>query len=109
MAWAQNVWLDPLRIPIASIADGAARLRAIQRNWHLHAIGSHRRAALIAARLPHVSAKPLVFPGPAPVAPLGAWTLLDPATIVAAPRCASPMPDGEWRFVEDRAGPPNRA
>src|SRR3546814_12367961 len=26
-----------------------------------------------------------------------------------AARCSSPMPHGEWRFVEDRDGPPNRA
>lgn len=108
-AWAQNVWLDPVRIPVASIGEAARALRALQRNWHLHAIGHHRRAALIAERLPPVSARPLVFPAPAPTAPLGAWTLLDPGTVIASQRCASPFPDGEARFVEDRAGPPNRA
>ncbi|MCC6918629.1 MAG: hypothetical protein IT548_05460 [Alphaproteobacteria bacterium] len=108
-AWAQNVWHDPVRIPIASIGEGARALRAIQRNWHLHPIGHFRRARLIEERLPKVSARPLVFPAPAPSAPLGAWTLLDPGTIVAAARCASPVPDGAWRFVEDREAPPNRA
>ncbi len=32
-AWAENIWLDPREIAIASIADAARKLRAIQRNW----------------------------------------------------------------------------
>lgn len=108
-AWAANIWFDPLRIPIRSIGDGASKLRAIQRNWALCPGASHRRAALIAGKLPKVSAKPLVFPAPAPTALLGSWTLADGETIIAAARCASPFPNGEARFVEDRDGPPNRA
>ncbi|MGA8551785.1 MAG: SAM-dependent methyltransferase, partial [Stellaceae bacterium] len=56
-----------------------------------------------------VSAKPLVFGAPAPAAPLGSWTLLDGGTVLASPNCTSPFPNGEIRFVEDRAGPPSRA
>lgn len=107
--WAANIWLDPMRIPIRSIGDGANKLRAIQRNWAFFPGASHRRSALIGEKLPKVSAKPLVFPAPAPVAPLGSWTLADADTIIAAARCASPFPNGEVRFVEDREGPPNRA
>lgn len=108
-AWARNVWHDPQVHPIASIGDAARRLRAIQRNWHLHPIGHFRRAELIREKLPPVAARPLVFPDLPPAAPLGAWTLLDPGTMLAAPRCSSPVPDGEWRFVEDREAPPSRA
>jgi len=108
-AWAQNVWLHPVRLPIASVKDGARRLREIQRNWHLHPVGHYRRAELIRAQLPHVSAKPLVFPQDAPTAPLGSWTLLAPDLVLASARCSSPFPDGEVRFAEDREGPPNRA
>jgi 23S rRNA (cytidine2498-2'-O)-methyltransferase len=108
-AWAANVWFDPLRIPITSIAEGAKALRAIQRNWTLYDFRLHRRARLIQERLPHVSAKPLKFPAPAPTAPLGSWTLLDAGTILAAARCASPFPNGEVAFVEDRKAPPARA
>src|SRR5262249_13091350 len=78
---ATNTWLEPQTIPIASIADGARKLRALQRNWALYAHRLHRRAGLIQEQLPHVSAKPLVFPRPAPAASLGSWTLLDEATI----------------------------
>lgn len=108
-AWAANIWYAPRRISIASIGEGAKALRSIQRNWALYSTGHHRRAKLIEARLPVVSAKPLVFPQAAPTSPLGSWTLLDESTILAAARCSSPFPHGEARFVEDKAGPPNRA
>jgi 23S rRNA (cytidine2498-2'-O)-methyltransferase len=65
--------------------------------------------ALIEEKLPTVSAKPLAFPSQVPTAPLGSWTLLDPATLLASPRCSSPFPNGEAVFVEDRAAPPSRA
>lgn len=108
-AWAANVWLDPMRIPIASIGDAAKKLRAIQRNWTLYSHASHRRAALISERLPKVSAKPIVFGTGAPTAPLGSWTLIDADTMLASPHCSSPFPNGEVRFVEDRTAPPSRA
>jgi len=56
-----------------------------------------------------VSAKPLVFGTSPPRAPLGSWTLLDPGTMLAAPRCTNPFPNGEVHFVEDRSGPPSRS
>lgn len=108
-AWVANLWHAPQRLEIASIADAARQLRAIQRNWALYAHGHHRRAALIAERLPKVSAKPLAFGAPAPAAPLGSWTLLDAGTLLASARCSSPFPNGEIRFLEDRTAPPSRA
>jgi 23S rRNA (cytidine2498-2'-O)-methyltransferase len=108
-AWAENVWYDPVRIEIRSIADGARALRDIQRNWALYSTCLHRRARLIQDRLPSVSAKPLAFPQAPPTAPLGSWTLLDETTILAAARCASPFPNGAVAFVEDKVMPPNRA
>jgi len=108
-AWALNIWREPRAFPVASIADAAARLRDIQRNWWPYAPVHHRRAMLIAERLPHVSARPLVFPCTAPEAPLGSYTLLGPELLLASPDCSSPFPNGEARFVEDRKGPPSRA
>jgi 23S rRNA (cytidine2498-2'-O)-methyltransferase len=108
-AWAENVWLDPAEILVASIADAAAKLRAIQRNWAVYAPRFYRRAALIQEQLPKVSARPLEFGAPPPSAPLGSWTLLDAQTVLMSPRCTSPFPNGEVRFVEDREGPPSRA
>jgi 23S rRNA (cytidine2498-2'-O)-methyltransferase len=123
-AWAANVWHDCVEQPVPSIAAAAQALRDIQRNWAMYAPLHHRRASLIQARLPHVSAKPIVFPAAAPAAPLGSWTLLAPdlparnrsgfasakaGRLLAAARCSSPFANGEVAFVEDRTGPPNRA
>ena len=108
-AWVANLWREPQRIAVASIADAARKLRAIQRNWALYSHAHHRRARLIAEQLPKVSAKPLAFGAPAPSAPLGSWTLIDANTVLAAPSCSSPFPNGEVRFIEDRAAPPSRA
>ena len=90
-------------------ATAAKALRDRQRNWALYAPDHRGRAALIAERLPHVSAKPLLFGARAPTAPLGSWTLLAPDLLLASTRCSSPFPNGEPRFVEDRDGPPSRA
>jgi len=108
VAWVANLWRAPQRLSIASIGDAAKQLRAIQRNWALYSHGLHRRAALIAEKLPKVSAKPLAFGEAAPSAPLGSWTLLDPETVLASASCSSPFPNGEANFIEDRA-PPSRA
>lgn len=108
-AWAQNIWYDPVLIPIQSIKQGAKALRAIQRNWALYGFQHHRRAQLIQDNLPHVSARPLTFFTPPPAAPLGSWTLLNENTILAAARCSSPFRNGEIEFIEDKATPPNRA
>jgi 23S rRNA (cytidine2498-2'-O)-methyltransferase len=109
VAWVANVWLDPEEIAIASISDAAAKLRGIQRNWVVYAPRLYRRAMLVQEQLPKVSARPLLFGTPPPAAPLGSWTLLDTGTMLAAPHCTSPFPNGEVHFVEDRTGPPSRA
>lgn len=109
VAWTANVWRNPVVTPIASIGDAANKLRAIQRNWVLYSWNHHRRAALIAEKLPSVSAKPLVFGTPAPASPLGSWTLIAPDLMLVSPACSSAFPNGEVQFVEDKEGPPNRA
>jgi 23S rRNA (cytidine2498-2'-O)-methyltransferase len=108
-AWAANTWHDCRELPVESIGSAAKALRDIQRNWAMYAPTHHRRAALIQERLPHVSAKPIVFPAAAPAAPLGSWTLEAPDRLLAAAHCSSPFANGEVSFVEDKTGPPNRA
>lgn len=107
--WAANIWHDCIEWPVESIGSAAKALRDLQRNWAMYAPLHHRRAALIQDRLPHVSAKPVVFPAAAPTAPLGSWTLLAPDRLLAAARCSAPYPNGEVVFVEDKEGPPSRA
>lgn len=108
-AWALDTWSDPREIAVPSIRAAADALRAIQRNWAGYHVDHHRRAALITERLPPVSARPIVFPAPAPTAHLGAWTLLTPDRLLASPIKTSPFPNGACAFVEDRSGPPSRA
>jgi 23S rRNA (cytidine2498-2'-O)-methyltransferase len=109
VAWTANVWRGVERLTIASIGDAARQLRERQRNWAHLPFAHHRRAALIAEKLPKVSAKPLVLGAPAPTAPLGSWTLVATGTMLAAADCTSPFPNGEAHFVEDKAAPPSRA
>ncbi len=108
-AWALDVWTAPVEIEIVSVKEAADALRGMQRNWAGYAAAFHRRSALIAARLPPVSARPLVFPSPAPVSHLGGWTLLAPGRLLASPVKSSPFPNGEAMFEEDHIGPPSRA
>jgi len=109
VAWAQNVWFDPVRIGIDSIGDAQKALRAIQRNWVLYAAASFRRAHLIEAQLPPIKIRRLAYPAAPPEAALGSWTLLDRNTLFASARCASPFSNGEVEFVENKTLPPNRA
>jgi len=109
VAWAINVWHDPVELDAPSIGVAARALRAIQRNWWPYAFQLHRRTGLLAEALPKVSAKPLVFGAPAPTAPLGSFTWIESGRLLAAAHCSSPFPNGEATFVEDRAVPPNRA
>lgn len=109
VAWAQNVWIDPVRAKVASIKDAARTLRAVQRNWVLYSHEHHRRAALIEAELPVVKRREVEPYSELPAAPLGSWTLADRDTLVYSARCSSPFPHGEVRFVEDKEGPPSRA
>ncbi len=108
-AFAADVWIEPAFVPFESISGAARALTSIQRNWSLVPVGHFRRAALIAGKLPKVSARPLVFGRPLPASPLGAFTLWDERTLLVSPRKTEPVPGGEYRFVEDKTGPPNRA
>lgn len=107
--WAQDVWTAPVEHPAPSVKAAADALRGIQRNWASYAAAHHRRTALIEARLPKLTPAPLAFPALPPASHLGAWTLLAPGRLLASPTTASPVPLGEWRFTEDRTGPPSRA
>ena len=103
-AWAANVWHDCLELPVDSIGSAAKALRDIQRNWAMYAPLHHRRAALIQERLPHVSAKPIVFPGDgadgAARAPGPCWR---PTACWLPHTAARPSPTARW--PSSRTGP----
>ncbi len=107
--WAKNRWLAPFKLTFDSISQAARALRDIQRNWALVPVASHRRAALIQARLPVITRKPRPFPWVPPAAPMGAWSLLDDHSLVASPLCSSPFPGGDIEFEENKTDPPSRA
>jgi 23S rRNA (cytidine2498-2'-O)-methyltransferase len=107
--WVQNLWLEPLRLPVDSITDAARKLRAIQRNWAPYLFQLHRRGVLIQEQLPSLPTRPRSFPLRLPDVPMGAWTLIDERTVLASPCCSSPLPNGEIHFVENHSDPPSRA
>jgi 23S rRNA (cytidine2498-2'-O)-methyltransferase len=109
--WAQNVWLEPYRLSVASIRDAVHQLCVLQRNWWPYAFQLHRRSELTREQLPFVTARPLRFPEPAPIAALGSFTWLDNEAVLCSPSCSSPFPNGEPRFIEfgESEGPPSRA
>lgn len=109
--WAENVWLEVYQLKVASIRDAAHQLCVLQRNWWPYAFQLHRRTELTKSRLPFVTARPLRFPEPAPVAALGSFTWLSNEELLCSPQCSSPFPNGEARFVEfgEEEGPPSRA
>lgn len=109
VAWAENIWCDPVVLEIESIGAGARALRLMQRSWSHFPLSHHRRASLLTEKLPHVSARPLEFGAPVPGSPLGSWGLLDATTLLAAPTCTSAFPSGALQFVEDRDSAPSRA
>jgi 23S rRNA (cytidine2498-2'-O)-methyltransferase len=107
--WAQNIWLNTRKIPIQSISHAAQELKAIQRNWSLYSVHSHRRAQLITEKLPKISAKTLDFPITLPTNPMGSWSLVENDLIIASPECTSLFPNGELYFQENKIEPPSRA
>jgi 23S rRNA (cytidine2498-2'-O)-methyltransferase len=109
--WAQNVWLEVYRLNVTSIRDAVHQLCVLQRNWWPYAFQLHRRTELTKAQLPFVTARPLRFPEPAPVAALGSFVWLSNEELLCSPACSSPFPNGEARFVEfgEDEGPPSRA
>jgi 23S rRNA (cytidine2498-2'-O)-methyltransferase len=107
--WALDIWTAPVEAAAPSVRAAADTLRVVQRNWSCYGPSAGGRAGLIAARLPPVRARPLVFPEPAPASHLGAWTLLAPDRLLFSPTKSSPFVNGEVVFEEDHIGPPSRA
>jgi len=107
--WAQNIWKNPVVIPIDSINDAAKKLKSIQRNWCLYSFTLHRRAQLIQEKLNSSKPKPMSFPSSLPTQGTGSWCLLNENRLLASANCSSPFPNGEPAFIEDKNGPPNRA
>jgi 23S rRNA (cytidine2498-2'-O)-methyltransferase len=112
VAWAANVWLQPLRVDFASVDEASAALRALggrELRWAQAPGAHHPQAGLLAASLPVADGRRLAFPEPAPKKRPAAWCLVAEGSVIASPRCTSPFPNGVARFVEDHTRPPSRA
>ena len=107
--WAADVWLDPVILPITSIATAVKALRAIHRYWAPYSFHLHRRIQLISEQLSGATPIPGAFPATIPQVAVGGWTLLDEHTLVAAKHRSCPWPNGVVDFIEDHTTPPSRA
>lgn len=107
--WAQNIWLEPQVHTIESINHAAKTLIPLNRKWGLFSIGHHRRAALIQQKIDSHPLPPAAFPSQWPSMGFGSWTMIDPNTVIASPRCSVPFPQGKVQFLEDQKSPPSRA
>ena len=109
MIWAQITAFELETIAIASINDGAKKLKALGRNWGLFTVAHHRRAQLIQEELPKFNTKPIPFRHPLPTSPMGFWTLLEPDKMIASTKTTSSFALGEMDFQENKTMPPSRA
>ncbi len=107
--WAQNIWLNAEIIPFESISQAAKALKARGKLWAAYTFDHHRRAQLIQEQLPTLRPRVVEFLGELPENNLGAWTLIDKNTLLAASETNSVFPLGEVAFNEDKKTPPSRA
>lgn len=107
--WAQNIWLDCEIVSFESITQAAKILKSRGKLWASYTFDNHRRAQLIQDQLPKLKPRIMDFLGDVPENNLGAWTLLDKNTLLAASKTNSPFPLGEVQFKEDKKNPPSRA
>lgn len=111
--FAQNIWFSPQIAQFSSINDAVKILKSIQRDWVNYSYQLHRRTALIQEKLPKTKFDDLSFSfhsvSPRFSRPLGSFTLIDQNTMLLAPSCSSPFPNGQLNFVENRVDPPSRA
>lgn len=108
-AWAAQCWFEARRVEFASIGEAAAKLRELAPWWGLLPGAEVRRSRLILDKLLHPKDTPVSLPPQRRLRPLGAFTLLDRTTALAAPATDRPFPGGEAVLVEDRTAPPSRA
>lgn len=107
--WAQNIWYNPVFLPITSISSAVKQLRHRQLRWANFTFHLHRRTELIQQQLPPVKYSPLKFLDVLPEKSLGSWTLINENLILASSHCASHFPNGEVHFQENKIDPPSRA
>lgn len=108
--FAQDSWINPQYLSIASIKDAVNKLKPLSPYWYMHPLHCVRRGKLIEEQLRiFKKAKALPFPLREGIPSIGVFSLLNEHTLIYATQRAKPVPDGRFNFIEDKINPPNRA
>lgn len=109
ICFALDVWIEPQIIPFESISQAVRLLRGAGKYWYLNPVENVRRSHLIAAELRKLPAIDTAFPIENPLPEIGCFSLLDKNTLVYSAKRWKKAPLGDFRFIEDKKNPPNRA
>jgi 23S rRNA (cytidine2498-2'-O)-methyltransferase len=107
--FASDVWLDTTVLGFESVSEAVRILKAAGRYWFLNPVASVRRSMLIAEQLRKLPDLHHSFPVRNLLPQIGCFSLLDNNTLVYATKRLKNPPLGDFRFIEDKTNPPNRA
>lgn len=107
--FASDIWFDPVVVSFSSISEAARILKKAHRFWFLNPVSHLRRSELIKENLRKLPALESSFPIKDPLPSIGCFSLLDNNTLVYAINRSKVPPLGDFRFIEDKENPPNRA
>jgi 23S rRNA (cytidine2498-2'-O)-methyltransferase len=109
VCFAQDIWLNPQQVSIASISEAVNVLRTAGKFWYLHPISHVRRSRLIEQQLRKLPPLQRSFPIEDEIPAIGCFTLLDQNTMIFSTQRLKKWPQGKCLFIEDKTNPPNRA
>lgn len=109
VCFASDIWFSPTVASFSSVSEAARLLKAAGRFWYLNPVSHIRRSYLIAEQLRKLPVLEQNFPIKEPLPEIGCFSLLDQNTLVFATKRLKNPPLGDFRFIEDRLNPPNRA
>jgi 23S rRNA (cytidine2498-2'-O)-methyltransferase len=109
ICFALDVWPQSQIVTFESISEAARILRQTGKFWFLNPIENIRRSRLIESELRKLPPLEQAFPVKNPLPDIGCFSLLDKNTIVYSKTRWKNPPLGDFRFIEDKHNPPNRA
>jgi 23S rRNA (cytidine2498-2'-O)-methyltransferase len=109
IAFALDVWFEPVIVNFDSISQAVKLLRAAGKFWYLYPLENIRRSHLIESELRKLPSLAQEFPVLTAIPPIGCFTLLDKNTLVYSSKRWKKPPLGNFQFIEDKLNPPNRA
>ncbi|CAM2928874.1 SAM-dependent methyltransferase [Legionella worsleiensis] len=109
VCFAQDIWLEPVRITFQSISEAVNILRQAGKFWYLHPVSHIRRSRLIESQLRKYPLLDRHFGPEIELPELGVFCLLDHNTLVYSAKRLKKWPQGACFFIEDKINPPNRA